>query len=140
MNLKLNPVMKNHWDFIMELRNDFYEKYFFEQNQPLTKIQHYEYMKKQASNPNFFQWIVVGNNDQLIGYIRILEHDINIMVHRNFQNKGFGTKILELVEDKAKKLGLKKLQAKVIHGNHSSKKIFEKNDFKHKMDFLEKKL
>ena len=140
MNLKLNNVEKEHWEYIMYLRNEFYEQYFEKQNERLIKSNHYDYMKKQTENPNFHQWIVVTDDNSLIGYVRILEFDINIMVERKFQNKGFGTIILELVEEKARDLGLKKLEAKVLPNNPSSKKIFEKNNFKHKLDFLEKVL
>ena len=49
------------------------------------------------------------------------------------QNEDFGS-----IEEKARKLGLQKLEAKVLTNNSSSKKIFEKNNFKHKLDYLEK--
>ena len=138
MNLKLANVEEKHWDYIMELRNEFFQKYFDKQNEPLIKSQHYAYMKKQTENQNFHQWIATTNNNSLVGYVRILDFDINIMVNTKFQNKGFGTIILQLVEEKARKLGLQKLEAKVLTNNSSSKKIFEKNNFKHKLDYLEK--
>jgi len=86
-------------------------------------------MNKQETNPNFHQWIAFdGKND--VGYIRILDQDINIMVEKEFQSKGIGTAMLNLVEKKAFSLGIKKLKAIVIAGNESSKKIFIKNNFK----------
>jgi len=75
-----------------------------------------------------------------IGYIRILDQDINIMVEKKFQTKGIGTIMLNLVEKEARGLGIKKLKAKVLIGNDSSKKIFEKNNYKLKMYLFEKEI
>ena len=86
-------------------------------------------MNKQESNPNFHQWIAFYGKDD-VGYIRILDQDINIMVEKKFQSRGIGTIMLNLVEKKALSLGIKKLKAIVIAGNESSKKIFIKNNFK----------
>ena len=139
MEIKLINVSEEHWDFILSLRNEFFEHSFYEQKHAISKDEHYEYMKKQTANPNFHQWVAV--NDSLpLGYIRILDHDINIMVDKKFQNKGVGTTMLKLVEEKAKKLGLKKLEARVLTENQNSLKLFQKNDFQIKMNQLEKKL
>ena len=96
-------------------------------------------MKKQKSNPNFHQWIAtIEKND--VGYIRILDLDINIMVDKRFQTKGIGTIMLKLVEENAKKIGIKKLKAVVMTGNESSKKIFIKNNYKLRYESFEKEL
>ena len=137
--IELRKVVEKDWGFILNLRNEFYTNSFYEQKKLIQKTEHYEYMNKQTTNPNFHQWIAV--NDSLpIGYIRILDHDINIMVDKKFQNKGVGTTMLKLVEEKAKKLGLKKLEARVLIENQNSLKLFQKNNFQIKMNQLEKKL
>ena len=56
-------------------------------------------MNKQESNPNFHQWIAFYGKDD-VGYIRILDQDINIMVEKKFQSRGIGTIMLNLVEKK----------------------------------------
>ena len=139
MKIDLKKVTEGDWDFILNLRNDFYVNSFYEQKKPIEKKEHYEYMNKQATNPNFHQWIAVNDNLP-IGYIRILDCDINIMVDKKFQNKGVGTMMLELVEEKAKNLGLRKLQARVLIENKNSLKLFEKNNFKTKINLFEKEL
>ena len=96
-------------------------------------------MNKQESNPNFHQWIAFYGKDD-VGYIRILDQDINIMVEKKFQSRGIGTIMLDLVEKKALSLGIKKLKAIVIAGNESSKIIFIKNNFKLKMYSFEKEI
>ena len=129
MKIELREVEKKDWNFVLKLRNEFYEYSFYEQNEPILKDDHYKYMNKQETNPNFHQWVAFdGKND--VGYIRILDQDINIMVEKEFQSKGIGTIMLNLVEKKALSLGIKKLKAIVIAGNESSKKIFIKNNFK----------
>ena len=62
------------------------------------------------------------------------------MVEKKFQTKGIGTVMLNLVEKEARGLGIKKLKAKVLIGNDSSKKIFEKNNYKLKMYSFEKEI
>ena len=139
MKIELREVEKKDWNFVLKLRNEFYEYSFYEQNEPILKDDHYKYMNGQETNPNFHQWIAFdGKND--VGYIRILDQDINIMVEKEFQSKGIGTVMLNLVEKKALSLGIKKLKAIVIAGNESSKKIFIKNNFKLIMHSFEKKI
>ena len=139
MKIELREVEKKHWNFVLKLRNEFYEYSFYEQNEPILKDDHYKYMNKQETNPNFHQWVAFdGKND--VGYIRILDQDINIMVEKEFQSKGIGTIMLNLVEKKALSLGIKKLKAIVIAGNESSKKIFIKNNFKLILRSFEKEI
>ena len=137
-NIALREVDKNDWDFVLELRNSSYE-FFYKQKKPLEKTEHYQYMEKQSGNPNFHQWIItLDQND--VGYVRILENDIGIMIQKNYQNKGIATKALSLAEIKAKELGLTKLIALVNKDNESSKKIFENNDYVLSMFWLEKEI
>jgi|TARA_B100000586_G_C19939731_1_gene354999 RimJ/RimL family protein N-acetyltransferase len=139
MKIELREVEKKDWNFVLKLRNEFYEYSFYEQNEPILKDDHYKYMDKQETNPNFHQWVAFdGKND--VGYIRILDQDINIMVEKEFQSKGIGTIMLNLVEKKALSLGIKKLKAIVIAGNESSKKIFIKNNFKLILRSFEKEI
>lgn len=136
MNIQLVPAKKENWDFILELRNTFFEM-FHKQTKPILKDEHYEYLKKQEKNPSFFHWII-NVNDDTAGYIRILDEDVGIMIKKEFQSKGIATKALELVELEAKKNGIKKLVALVKIENKESKKIFEKNNYEMKMFWYEK--
>ena len=106
---------------------------------PLTEKEHYAYMNKQIRNPNFHQWMAVSNN-KVVGYIRILDAEINLMVVKDFQNKGIGSMMLSLLENEAKKLGIHKLIGLVRSNNTSSKKIFENNNYQLKLFRFEKEL
>lgn len=135
----LRQCTKDDWDTILDLRNAFYEESFYQQNKPITKQEHYEYMIKQEKNPNFHQWMAVKDNE-VVGYIRILDSDISILVLRQYHNKGIGTIMLQLVEKEAKKLGIKKLRGLVRTNNTNSQNIFQKNNYELKMYWFEKDL
>ena len=139
MEINLKKCTKDNWDFILSLRNDFYKNSLYIQVKPLTKIEHYEYMEKQSKNPNFYQWITVMD-EEIIGYIRILDNAINIMVSKEYHDQGIGSIMLKLLEIEAKKLGITKLIGLVRIDNEGSKKIFQKNDYQLKLNWFEKEL
>lgn len=138
MAIQLRKVFKKDWDFILSLRNQFYDS-FYQQNKPIAKKDHYLYLTKQISNPNFHHWIIEQRNKK-IGYVRIKGEDVGIMVNKDFQYHGVGTETLKLVEKEAKKIGITKLIALVKITNKESKKIFLKNNYELKMNWYEKKI
>lgn len=139
MEINLKKCTKDNWDFILSLRNDFYKNSLYIQVKPLTKIEHYEYMEKQSKNPNFYQWMAVMD-EEIIGYIRILDNAINIMVSKEYHDQGIGSIMLKLLEIEAKKLGITKLIGLVRIDNKGSEKIFQKNDYQLKLNWFEKEL
>ena len=139
MEIKLREVCKEDWDYILQLRNSFFKDDFLEQQKVLTKKEHYEYMEKQKSNTNFYQWVSF-DGEKNVGYIRLLEDDVSVIVDQKFQNKGIGTIMLALMEKEAKKIGLKKIKALVRKNNFSSEKIFLKNNYKLKILTFEKEI
>lgn len=138
MNIILKKAERKDWDFILELRNDFYSN-FSEQKKPLTKEEHYEYMEKQKLNPQFHHWIIEYQKENT-GYVRILGQDVGIMVKKEFHNKGIASEGLKLIEKKAKELNISKLVAMVKIKNETSKNIFLKNNYKLTMYKFEKEL
>ena len=138
MDITLRDVKQADWDFILELRNDFYSN-FYQQTKPLLKKEHYEYMEKQKINPQFHHWIIEYQN-KMAGYVRIHGQDIGIMVKKEYQNKGVASESLKQLEKKAHQLGVPKLVAMVKVENESSKTIFLKNNYKLKMYWLEKEI
>jgi len=138
LEIKLHKVNKNNWDFILDLRNEDFSN-FYEQKKILSKEDHYIYLSVQDKNPYFHHWLI-NYESQNIGYIRIKDTDVGIMIKKEFQNKGFATLALQLAVEKARELGIKKLVALVKPENLGSKKIFLKNDFKEKLHWLEKKI
>jgi len=139
LKVTLRKVLKKDWDFILNLRNDEQYRNFFYSQEVIKKSDHYIYMRNQKSNPNFVNWIICYSQ-QDVGYIRILENDVSIMINDKFRNKGIGTMALNLIEIEAKKIGLLKLVGRIMIKNKSSKKIFDKNNYKLKMYWFEKEL
>ena len=139
MVLKLRKITKNDWDFVLKLRNKKKYRSFFIQQHTISKKEHYAYMSKQESNPDYFCWIIF-NDSIRIGYVRVLDLDIGIAIDDKFHNKGYGAKALSLLEKEAKKVGITKLVGRVMIHNESSKKIFLNNDYKLKLYWYEKEL
>jgi len=139
MEVKLRRVFKQDWDYILKLRNDKDFRSNFYDTHNISRKEHYEYLKKKESNPNFFNWII-SYDDKDVGYLRILNSDVSIIIDRAYHEKGIGTKALRLLEKEAKKIGIKKLVGKVMVHNKNSEKIFVKNDYKLLMYWYEKVL
>ena len=137
MNVELRKVCKKDWDFILKLRNDKEHQTNYYNSHTISKKEHYDYLNKQKNNPNFSNWIICNDNND-VGYVRILDNDISIFIDKKYHNKGIGTLALNLVEQEARKLGIKKLVGKVMLQNEKSKKIFLKNGYKTLMYWLEK--
>lgn len=137
MYISLVEVKKKDWDFILKLRNKKeFRKNFYNQEH-ITKKEHYRYLKKQEKNPNFFNWLIYYEKSR-VGYIRILDNDISIIIDKKYHGKGIGNIALKLLENEARKRDVKKLVGKVMINNKSSKKIFTKNGYKLLMFWLEK--
>ena len=64
MEISLRKVKISDWDYILKLRNESYE-YFEIQDKPINKNDHYTYLRKQKTNPKFFNWIVSKNEKNI---------------------------------------------------------------------------
>ena len=139
MTVYFREVEEADWNYILKLRNDErFRPNFYEQH-TILDVEHFEYLKKQQNNPNFFNWIICSNDND-VGYIRILDNDVSIILDDKFHNNGIGTESIRILEEKARSLGLKKLVGKMMIENKKSEKIFLNNDFKLKMFWYEKNL
>jgi len=138
LKIQLRSAEKKDWDVILTLRNKFFTN-FYNQDKPLKKDEHYQYLEKQKTNPKFNHWMIVNESD-ILGYVRILDNDIGIMIKEEYQGKGIASQALEIAEEYAREMGIKKLVALVKFGNDSSKKIFLKNNYDLKMYWLEKQI
>ena len=97
MKNKLRLATMNDWDLVLTLKNE--KRKFNTSDHIITKKEHYDYMKKQEKNPNFFHYffnesvyVVVNNN--FINIIVFKKYRYNKLKKRNFH---YGTKaILEV--------------------------------------------
>ena len=139
VTIKLRDVKETDWDFILELRNEKEYRKNFDDQHTISREEHYEYLSKQLNNPRFFNQIIC-DDERDVGYIRILDNDVSIIVDKKYHKKGVGTKALELIEPKAKEKGFRKLVGRILIHNEQSKRIFEKNGYDLRMWWLEKNL
>ena len=139
MDIQLQNVTKDDWDYILKLRNSTYVQLQMYTKHKITKSEHYEYLKKQKRNQNFVNWMICLDSKN-VGYVRVLDNDVSIMIEKKYHGKGIGTTTILLLEKEAKKFGIKKLVGRVMIDNEKSKQIFLNNDYKLKMYWYEKKL
>ena len=112
MSVKIRPVEKKDWKFILHLRNLEDIRLAFHDSSIINDETHLKYMQKMEANPNFFQWIITYNKKD-VGYIKIDGLVFGSMLLNEYRGKGIGKQAYALVFKKAKKLGLTKLTAQV---------------------------
>ena len=137
--LNLRKVEEKDWDIIFTLRNKEEDRHNFYNEDEIDIDTHNKYLEKQKNNPNFYNWLIFDDSN-CIGYVRILDNDVSIIIDSKYRTKGYGTKSLELLEIEAKKIGIKKLIGRIKIDNINSKKIFVNNDYKLLMYWYEKNI
>ena len=117
-----------YWEFIRCLRNDERVKSGFIQQEHISENFHLKYMEKYG----IFYYICLYDN-QPAGYCGVIDNDIRVAVHPNFQGKGAGSfMIKELIELYPSAF------AKIKIDNEASLRLFMKCGFKKKYYILEK--
>lgn len=137
------PNQKYLQDFVkagQEYKNSnvFYYKGFYDDADTfLKKCELYRLGKNLKENrvPQTTYWLI--DNDEMIGQINI-RHFLNEQLEKHgghigygiripFQKQGYGTKILSLGLEKAKKMGIKKVLITCNENNIASSRVIEKN-------------
>ena len=119
---------KEYWEFIRELRNMDGVREGFIQQEYIEKEFHEAYM--QAWGDCFF---ICLYKDEPAGYVGIINKDIRVATHPDFQGKGVGTFMINTIMDH-----YPDSEAKIKIENEASLKLFEKCGFKKKYYILEK--
>lgn len=120
LKLKIVPNAPEYHDFIRKLRNHpQIKKGFIKQSHINIKDQE-SYMKKYGKN----YFICLFNNIPA-GYVGVIDEDVRVAVHPNFQNQGIGVYMIKHIMKKHKKL-----QAKIKINNNPSINLFKKAGFK----------
>jgi len=118
--LKFVNNEKKYYEFIRKLRNDKRVKAGFIQQKNISKKDQEAYMKKHGK----FYYICLCNNAPA-GYIGVIENDIRLATHPDYQGKGVGLFMVNKIMKK-----YKDAQAKIKIDNVASRKLFEKAGFK----------
>ena len=126
--MKIVENQEEYWEFIRELRNMDGVRQGFIQQEHISKDSHHRYMKE---NCNFFY--ICLDKGSPIGYIGVIDYDIRVATHPQYQGKGVASFMLNEVM----KLHPKAV-AKVKIENEASLRLFEKCGFKKRYYLLEK--
>ena len=126
--LKLVKNDPKYWEFIRKLRNMDGVRQGFVQQKEIDPVEQARYMLKH--NNNF--WICLDNKAPA-GYIGIIDNDIRVATHPDFQGQGIGTFMINEIM-KINPFA----HAKVKLENEASLRLFEKCGFKKKYYLLEK--
>ncbi len=117
-----------YWEFIRELRTMEGVSNGFISQQEITPVEQATYMLKYNSN----YWICL-DGDTPAGFVGVIDDDIRVATHPNYQGKGVGTfminEIMKIIPTAF---------AKVKLDNEASIKLFERCGFRKKYYILEK--
>ena len=126
--MELVENTKKHWEFIRDLRNHEDVKVGFVQQNHITKVTHEAHMSLIGDC-----YYICISEGKPAGYVGVIERDIRVATHPDFQGKGVGkfmiNKLMERHPDAF---------AKVKIENEASIKLFEACGFKKKYYILEK--
>jgi len=125
--MRLIQNKPQYWEFIRQLRNHPDVRVGFIQQEDIEKECHEEHMLRYGL---FFYICLVDN--QPAGYVGVINRDIRVATHPDFQGKGVGKFMIN---------ELKKIHpdafAKVKADNEASLRLFESCGFKKKYYILE---
>ena len=120
--MELVDCIEKYWEFIRILRNDKRVLDGFIESTYITKEMQLSYMKKYSQ---FYRVALINN--QHCGYIGVINDDIRICTHPNFQGKGVGKFMLrEILKIFPNAFGKVKIE------NEASRKLFTSVGFKEK--------
>ena len=116
------------WEFIRNLRNMEGVKEGFVQQENIDKIQHAEYMLQY----NNHYWVCIVDR-KAAGYVGVIDDDIRVATHPDYQGKGVGSFMINQVMKMCPTA-----YAKVKLDNTPSIRLFERCGFKKKYYLLER--
>ena len=119
---------RKYWEFIRQLRNDERVKEGFISQEEVSIVSHEKYM---SENEDKFYLCLIENEPA--GYVGVIENDIRVATHPNYQKRGVGLFMINEVTKKHPNA-----VAKIKMKNQASIRLFEKAGFKKKYYLLEK--
>lgn len=127
-NFELVSCSKEYWEFVRNLRNDERVLKGFIEVKKISKKDQEKYMKK---NSKFFRIALL--NAKPVGYIGVLDNDIRVCTHPDYQNIGVGKFMVQSIKEI-----WPEAQAKIKLENLTSLKLFESCGYKKKYFLLER--
>ena len=128
MKKTLLPNNKKYWEFIRGLRNHSDVKKGFINQKHISLHEHTEFMKKYG---HLFYICLVAATP--VGYVGVIDGDIRVATHPDYQGKGIGKFMIEEIMIK-----FPDSYAKIKVDNDASLKLFKSCGFEKKYYILEK--
>jgi GNAT superfamily N-acetyltransferase len=110
---------KKYWDFVRELRMNPAVISGFIQTTPITKEDQEKYMSKNSE-----KFLIALFNNEPAGFIGVIDNDIRVCTHPDYQNKKVGKALVKAIE-----LQFPEAFAKIKINNIPSQKLFESCGF-----------
>jgi len=117
---------KKYWEFIRLLRTHEDVKKGFVQQSEITFSEHCDYMEKHGTT-----YYIALMDEKPAGFIGVIDGDIRIATHPDFQGQGVGKRLVRQVMKE-----YPQAFAKVKVDNEASLKLFESCGFKKKFYIL----
>ena len=118
--VKIVKCSEKYWEFVRILRMDDRVINGFIQKTFISKEDQIKYMSKY--NDNYY---IALFEEIPVGFVGVIEDDIRICTHPDYQNKGIGKIMLEYIKNI-----FPNAFGKIKINNNSSKKLFESCGFK----------
>ena len=112
-NLTVIPVREDHYEFVRHLRNR--QRAWFLDQDHISATQQKIYMKGHE-----LDYFVCLMGDIPAGYIGVIDNDIRVCTHENFQGKGVGKYMLTFVHNL-----FPEATGRIKIENLASRKLFE---------------
>lgn len=112
MDIKLRPVIRKDWGFILEIRNQKDVRMACYDTSIIDYFTHEKYMEKLDNQPNCHQWIIVYDGID-VGQAKVDDLVFGYMLTEKYRGKGIWLNAYPLVLEEAKKNGFKKLKGTV---------------------------
>ena len=112
MTIKLRPVTRKDWKFILEIRNQKDVRMACYDTSIIDFSTHEKYMKKLDTHSNCHQWIIVYDGKD-VGQAKIDELVFGYMLSKEYRGKGIWREAYPQVIEESKKNGFKKLKGTV---------------------------
>jgi len=132
--LKIEDYEKNqNYEFVHSWLNEV-SKYLAREFPPEDLEKDREYFYKKLKGLEHFFVVGAKYNEKIVGtaslelnlHSKKFKHVATwgISVNQDFQNQGLGKRLLEVLENIAKSLGIKKLEAEFIEGNEIARNLY----------------
>lgn len=140
----LKPVNLEDIEKIRKIRNQPDVRKWLSKTGFVSKKENIGFWKKFLNENGKKAYAIVENN-KIIGMLKLTkisakDWELGLFISAEIHGKGFGSKAIKNSLNELKKLGAKKVFAKIKPENKASIKCFEKNGFKKSGKFFEKNL